>query len=286
MFPDFRCFKSSRKTTSCRLFRPHVSGRGGILLYTFYIVLQQALQRRVELQFFDHCLSMFYRSLPWFHAHQPAFYWILNLKFNRLSSFKRPWSKQWQQTIATAKGQQSGLAFPYMDATWCDAKNCRVQPPKEQDLKTHDLQRSSTLGLGLPNNGYQHCCFPHSQILQTHPILADLWWYYLVEDYSPTQFQHIKHQTSPWPRDLGRFFVDVSWFLDIAVGHEHVLTQSWPIRPIPEWSGPVVSSSRLAEDEVVRTEELAERPGADAVHGTWSSLKTHGVLVTGLRFAA
>ena len=86
MFPDFRCFKSSRKTTSCRLFRPHVSGRGGILLYTFYIVLQQALQRRVELQFFDHCLSMFYRSLPWFHAHQPAFYWILNLKFNRLSS--------------------------------------------------------------------------------------------------------------------------------------------------------------------------------------------------------
>jgi hypothetical protein len=22
---------------------------------------------------------------------------------------------------------------------------------------------------------------------------------------SPTQFQHIKHQTSPWPRDLGRF---------------------------------------------------------------------------------
>ena len=185
MFPDFRCFKSSRKTTSCRLFRPHVSGRGGILLYTFYIVLQQALQRRVELQFFDHCLSMFYRSLPWFHAHQPAFYWILNLKFNRLSSFKRPWSKQWQQTIATAKGQQSGLAFPYMDATWCDAKNCRVQPPKEQDLKTHDLQRSSTLGLGLPNNGYQHCCFPHSQILQTHPILADLWWYYLVEDYFP-----------------------------------------------------------------------------------------------------
>lgn len=92
-----------------------------------------------------------------------------------------------------------------MDATWCDAKHCRVQPPKEQDLKTHDLQRSSTLGLGLPNNGYQHCCFPHSQILQTHPILADWWWYYLVEDYSPTQFQHIKHQTSPWPRDLGRF---------------------------------------------------------------------------------
>ena len=183
------------------------------------------------------------------------------------------------------RGSSLALLSHTWMSTWCDAKHCRVQPPKEQDLKTHDLQRSSTLGLGLPNNGYQHCCYPHSQILQTHPILADWWWYYLVEDYSPTQFQHIKLQTSPWPRDLGRFLWNFSWFLDIAVGHEHVLTQSWPIRPIPEWSGPVVSSSGLAEDEVVRTEELAEGPGADAVHGTWSSLKTHGVLVTGLRFA-
>ena len=32
--------------------------------------------------------------------------------------------------------------------------------------------------------------------------------------------------------------------------------------------GPVVSGTRLAEDEVVGTEELAERTGADGIHGT------------------
>jgi hypothetical protein len=32
--------------------------------------------------------------------------------------------------------------------------------------------------------------------------------------------------------------------------------------------GPVVSGARLAEDEVVGTEELTERTGADGVHGT------------------
>ena len=112
MFPDFRCFKSSGKTTSCRLFRPHVSGRGGILLYTFYIVLQQALQRRVELQFFHHCLGMFYRSLPWFHAHQPAFYWILNLKWgSSLALLSHTWMQHdVMQNIAVFNHQRNRIS--------------------------------------------------------------------------------------------------------------------------------------------------------------------------------
>jgi len=32
--------------------------------------------------------------------------------------------------------------------------------------------------------------------------------------------------------------------------------------------GPVVSSSRLSEDEVIRSEDLAERSGSDGVHGS------------------
>jgi hypothetical protein len=32
--------------------------------------------------------------------------------------------------------------------------------------------------------------------------------------------------------------------------------------------GPIVSSTGLTEDKVIRTEELTERTGADGVHGT------------------
>ena len=40
--------------------------------------------------------------------------------------------------------------------------------------------------------------------------------------------------------------------------------------------GPVVSSARLAEDEVVRAEDLAIRTAADAVHGAWLQVHEHG----------
>jgi hypothetical protein len=33
--------------------------------------------------------------------------------------------------------------------------------------------------------------------------------------------------------------------------------------------GPIVTSTRLAEDEIVRAEELTKWTSADSVHGTW-----------------
>jgi hypothetical protein len=47
--------------------------------------------------------------------------------------------------------------------------------------------------------------------------------------------------------------------------------------------GPVVTSTRLAEDEVVGTEELAEGTGTDSVHGTGLEIDQNGtrnILVT------
>ena len=40
--------------------------------------------------------------------------------------------------------------------------------------------------------------------------------------------------------------------------------------------GPVVSGSRLSEDEVVGTEDLSERSGSDGVHGTWLEIDKDG----------
>ena len=40
--------------------------------------------------------------------------------------------------------------------------------------------------------------------------------------------------------------------------------------------GPVVSSARLAKDEVVRAEDLAIRTAANAVHGAWLQVHQHG----------
>jgi hypothetical protein len=48
--------------------------------------------------------------------------------------------------------------------------------------------------------------------------------------------------------------------------------------------GPVVASTGLTEDEVVGAEELAERTGADSVHGTGLQIDEDGtgnVLVAG-----
>ena len=48
--------------------------------------------------------------------------------------------------------------------------------------------------------------------------------------------------------------------------------------------GPVVASSRLSEDEVVRSEDLSERSGSDGVHGTGLQVNQDGsgnVLSTG-----
>jgi hypothetical protein len=47
---------------------------------------------------------------------------------------------------------------------------------------------------------------------------------------------------------------------------------------------PVVTSTRLTEDEVVGAEELAERTGTDSVHGTGLQIDQNGtgnILVTG-----
>jgi len=40
--------------------------------------------------------------------------------------------------------------------------------------------------------------------------------------------------------------------------------------------GPVVSGSGLAEDEVIRSEELSEWSGSDGVHGTWLEIHEDG----------
>jgi hypothetical protein len=48
--------------------------------------------------------------------------------------------------------------------------------------------------------------------------------------------------------------------------------------------GPVVSSTRLAEDEVVGAEELAERSSADGIHGAGLEIdedRTGNILVAG-----
>jgi hypothetical protein len=48
--------------------------------------------------------------------------------------------------------------------------------------------------------------------------------------------------------------------------------------------GPVVTSARLSEDEVVGAEELAERTGTDSIHGTWLQIDENGtrnILVAG-----
>jgi hypothetical protein len=47
--------------------------------------------------------------------------------------------------------------------------------------------------------------------------------------------------------------------------------------------GPVVASTRLAENEVVGTEQLAERTGTDGIHGTGLEIDEDGarnILVT------
>ena len=40
--------------------------------------------------------------------------------------------------------------------------------------------------------------------------------------------------------------------------------------------GPVVSSTGLSEDEVVRSEELTERSGSNGVHGSWFEIHKDG----------
>jgi hypothetical protein len=48
--------------------------------------------------------------------------------------------------------------------------------------------------------------------------------------------------------------------------------------------GPVVTSTGLTEDEVVGTEELAERTSTDGIHGAWFQIDQHGtrnILVAG-----
>ncbi|RRT74054.1 hypothetical protein B296_00007227 [Ensete ventricosum] len=50
--------------------------------------------------------------------------------------------------------------------------------------------------------------------------------------------------------------------------------------------GPVVPSARLAEDEVVRPEDLADGPGSDGVHGARLQIHEHGAgdVATAARF--
>ena len=52
---------------------------------------------------------------------------------------------------------------------------------------------------------------------------------------------------------------------------------------ISTYLGPVVSSTRLSEDEVVGSEDLAERSRADGVHGSWLQVNKDG---TGHVFAS
>lgn len=40
--------------------------------------------------------------------------------------------------------------------------------------------------------------------------------------------------------------------------------------------GPVVTSTSLTEDEVIRSEELSERSGSDGVHGSWFKIHKDG----------
>ena len=40
--------------------------------------------------------------------------------------------------------------------------------------------------------------------------------------------------------------------------------------------GPVVSSSRLSKDKVVRSEDLTKRSRSDAVHGSWLQVHQDG----------
>ena len=47
--------------------------------------------------------------------------------------------------------------------------------------------------------------------------------------------------------------------------------------------GPVVTSARLAEHEIVWSEDLAERSGSDGVHGSWFQINQTGA---GYVFAA
>ena len=54
---------------------------------------------------------------------------------------------------------------------------------------------------------------------------------------------------------------------------EHLINQLGALGVVT--LGPVVSSARLAEDEVVRTEELAKWAGTDSVHGAWLQVDEH-----------
>jgi hypothetical protein len=55
---------------------------------------------------------MFYRSLPWFHAHQPAFYWILNLKWgSSLALLSHTWMQHdVMQNIAVFNHQRNRIS--------------------------------------------------------------------------------------------------------------------------------------------------------------------------------